>query len=100
MWAEFEFGGWCGEGGVDWLAHSNVHTNKTEARPPPPNQPTSPIQTRYAKHSDGLKVDDKGNLWATGPGGVLVLTPEGRQLGTLLTGACVVFVWVYVFIGL
>lgn len=40
------------------------------------------------KHRDGLKVDDKGNLWATGPGGVLVLTPEGKVLGTLLTGAC------------
>jgi gluconolactonase len=35
---------------------------------------------------DGLKVDRKGNLWATGPGGVLVLTPEGRHLGTISTG--------------
>lgn len=44
------------------------------------------------KHNrDGLKVDDKGNLWATGPGGVLVLTPEGKVLGTLLTGGWRVF---------
>jgi len=35
---------------------------------------------------DGMKVDVKGNLWATGPGGVLVLTPEGKHLGTILTG--------------
>ncbi|MBE2214508.1 MAG: SMP-30/gluconolactonase/LRE family protein [Opitutaceae bacterium] len=35
---------------------------------------------------DGLSVDEHGNLWATGPGGVLVLSPEGRHLGTLLTG--------------
>ena len=35
---------------------------------------------------DGLKVDRDGNLFATGPGGVLVLTPDGRHLGTLLTG--------------
>jgi gluconolactonase len=35
---------------------------------------------------DGLKVDTRGNLWATGPGGVLVLTPTGRHLGTLATG--------------
>jgi gluconolactonase len=34
---------------------------------------------------DGLKVDKQGNLFATGPGGVLVLTPEGRHLGTLAT---------------
>lgn len=35
---------------------------------------------------DGLKVDVQGNLWATGPGGVLVLSPTGKHLGTLLTG--------------
>ena len=35
---------------------------------------------------DGLKVDVEGNLFATGPGGVLVLTPGGRHLGTILTG--------------
>lgn len=35
---------------------------------------------------DGLKVDTEGNLFATGPGGVLVLTAQGRHLGTILTG--------------
>jgi gluconolactonase len=35
---------------------------------------------------DGLKVDNKGNLFATGPGGVLVISPEGKHLGTILTG--------------
>lgn len=35
---------------------------------------------------DGLKVDSTGNLWATAPGGVLVLSPEGKHLGTILTG--------------
>tara|TARA_R110002096_G_scaffold194628_5_gene376960 strand:+ start:2839 stop:3888 length:1050 start_codon:yes stop_codon:yes gene_type:complete len=35
---------------------------------------------------DGLKVDVHGNLFATGPGGVLILTPEGKHLGTLWTG--------------
>jgi gluconolactonase len=35
---------------------------------------------------DGMKVDNKGNLWATGPGGVLIITPEGKHLGTILTG--------------
>jgi gluconolactonase len=35
---------------------------------------------------DGLKIDTEGNLWATGPGGVLVLTPDGKHLGTILTG--------------
>ncbi len=35
---------------------------------------------------DGLKVDVRGNLWATGPGGVLVITPEGHHLGTIDPG--------------
>ena len=34
---------------------------------------------------DGLRVDAKGNLFATGPGGVLVITPDGRHLGTIAT---------------
>ena len=35
---------------------------------------------------DGLKIDASGNLFATGPGGVLILTPEGKHLGTIMTG--------------
>jgi gluconolactonase len=35
---------------------------------------------------DGMKVDRKGNLFATGPGGVLVFSPEGKHLGTIATG--------------
>jgi hypothetical protein len=35
---------------------------------------------------DGLKVDVKGNIWATGPGGLLVFTPAGKHIGTLATG--------------
>jgi gluconolactonase len=32
---------------------------------------------------DGLKVDAVGNLYVCGPGGVWILSPEGRHLGTL-----------------
>ncbi|MSR67133.1 MAG: SMP-30/gluconolactonase/LRE family protein [Pedosphaera sp.] len=35
---------------------------------------------------DGMKVDQSGNLFATGPGGVLVLDPAGKHLGTIHTG--------------
>jgi gluconolactonase len=35
---------------------------------------------------DGLKTDRAGNVWTTGPGGVLVITPQGRLLGILNTG--------------
>lgn len=34
---------------------------------------------------DGLTVDTAGNLFATGPGGVLVIAPDGTHLGTLVT---------------
>jgi gluconolactonase len=32
---------------------------------------------------DGVKVDVRGNLYVAGPGGVRVLSPDGRHLGTL-----------------
>ncbi len=35
---------------------------------------------------DGLKVDQNGNLFATGPGGVYIITPQGKALGRIHTG--------------
>ena len=35
---------------------------------------------------DGLKVDQHGNLFATGPGGVHVYAPDGTRLGRIETG--------------
>ncbi|MES2657419.1 MAG: SMP-30/gluconolactonase/LRE family protein [Verrucomicrobiota bacterium] len=35
--------------------------------------------------ADGLKVDAAGNLWATGPGGLLIISPDGKLLGRVLT---------------
>ena len=32
---------------------------------------------------DGMKIDQKGNIYGAGPGGVWVLTPEGKHLGTI-----------------
>ena len=36
---------------------------------------------------DGMKVDVEGNIYCTGPGGVWVIDPNGKHLGTFLTGA-------------
>jgi gluconolactonase len=33
---------------------------------------------------DGVKVDRQGNLHVSGPGGLWVLSPEGRHLGTIV----------------
>jgi gluconolactonase len=35
---------------------------------------------------DGLKIDRGGNLFATGPGGVHIFSPDGKHLGTIDTG--------------
>ncbi|HWR14049.1 MAG TPA: SMP-30/gluconolactonase/LRE family protein [Terriglobales bacterium] len=35
---------------------------------------------------DGLKVDVHGNLWASGPGGIYVISPQGKVLGRIDTG--------------
>ncbi|MEA2304675.1 MAG: gluconolactonase [Solirubrobacteraceae bacterium] len=32
---------------------------------------------------DGMKCDERGNVWVTGPGGVVVFSPEGDELGTI-----------------
>src|SRR6266481_62756 len=33
---------------------------------------------------DGLKVDRQGNVYASGPGGLWIVSPEGKHLGTLV----------------
>ena len=33
---------------------------------------------------DGMKVDQEGNLYLSGPGGLWVISPEGKQLGTII----------------
>lgn len=50
--------------------------------------------TGFDKHgkgggSDGMAVDEKGNIWATGPGGVMIFSPEGKYLGSVDTGTLV-----------
>jgi gluconolactonase len=35
---------------------------------------------------DGMAVDSQGNLFVTGPGGVIVFAPDGTRLGTIVTG--------------
>jgi gluconolactonase len=33
---------------------------------------------------DGMKVDARGNVYCTGPGGVWIISPEGKHLGTIV----------------
>jgi gluconolactonase len=34
---------------------------------------------------DGLKVDSLGNVWTSGPGGIRIISPEGKVLGQIKT---------------
>lgn len=34
---------------------------------------------------DGMKIDARGNVYCTGPGGIWVISPAGKHLGTILT---------------
>ena len=33
---------------------------------------------------DGMKIDSRGDIWTTGPGGIRILTPQGKVLGQIL----------------
>jgi gluconolactonase len=41
---------------------------------------------KYKGLPDGMKTDKDGNLFAAGPGGILVFNPKGEHLGTIATG--------------
>jgi gluconolactonase len=47
---------------------------------------TSLVGPEHPGLPDGMKVDVHGNLFATGPGGVFVFTPDGKHLGTINPG--------------
>ncbi len=41
------------------------------------------LEDTWAGIPDGMKCDELGNIWVTGPGGIWVVTPEGEHLGTI-----------------
>jgi gluconolactonase len=38
---------------------------------------------------DGMSVDAHGNLWASGPGGIHIFAPDGRELGRIDAGTAI-----------
>jgi gluconolactonase len=40
--------------------------------------------TADAIFPDGVRVDSKGDIWTPGPGGIWIISPEGKHLGTIL----------------
>jgi len=53
----------------DTIANGQVFIDMT-----PDNAPGAP---------DGMKVDQKGNVYCVGPGGFWIISPEGKHLGTV-----------------
>ena len=47
---------------------------------------TADIASGVSGNADGMAMDTEGRLYATGPGGVLVISPEGERLGLIRTG--------------
>ena len=47
---------------------------------------TAEFKAKQPGLPDGLKIDTRGNIWATGPGGVWIISPDGTHLGTISTG--------------
>ncbi len=46
-----------------------------------------PMQAQGLKGScDGMKVDIHGNIFSSGPGGFIILSPEGKHIGSIHTG--------------
>jgi gluconolactonase len=46
---------------------------------------TDMVKQKMKGLPDGMKIDAKGNLFATGPGGVHVMAPDGTRLGRIET---------------
>ena len=67
-----------------WMAFP-VKPDGTLARPRVFADATADVGKRPGL-PDGMAVDVEGNIWATGPGGVWVLSDQGKCLGRILTG--------------
>jgi len=60
----------------DTISHPKVIINMTADKPCPFPCP--------AGYPDGMKVDLKGNIYSPGPGGIWIMSPKGKHLGTIL----------------
>ena len=45
--------------------------------------PIRPSDLEIGDLVDGMKLDERGNVWVTGPGGVCVFDPDGNHIGTV-----------------
>jgi gluconolactonase len=66
-----------------------VGKNGKLSKPRPFFDMTKLPRTHFKEVPDGLKVDRAGNVYATGFGGLLIISPQGQLLGTVDAGEVV-----------
>lgn len=64
----------------------DVTAKQTLARPRVFSDMTSLVGDANPGLPDGLTVDEHGNIYSTGPGGVHIFAPSGKRLGLIRTG--------------
>jgi len=71
-----------------WMAYSLDENGMPDDRREILNV-TADVKSGEPGLPDGMTIDTEGNLYATGPGGVLILSPEGERLGLIRTGTAI-----------
>jgi gluconolactonase len=61
------------------IANGRVFTRMTDKTPD--------MATLLTGAPDGMKVDRQGNVYCTGPGGIWIMAPDGKHLGTIRTSS-------------
>jgi len=81
--------GFSPDGKVLYVSNSGPHmfVNRYGVKPDgtlgPPAAFISYPDTPNNEVPDGLKLDANGNVWTTGPGGIRIITPQGKVLGQI-----------------
>lgn len=71
-----------------WMAYSLDENGMPDERKEILNV-TADVKAGEPGLPDGMTIDQQGNLYAAGPGGVLILSPEGERLGLIRTGTAI-----------
>jgi gluconolactonase len=81
--------GFSPDGKVLYISNSGpkMFVNRYEVKPDgsvgPPSVLISYPDEAVNDVPDGLKIDAAGNVWTTGPGGIRIVTPQGKVLGQI-----------------
>ena len=74
------------QGGKAWLVSYPLDASGKVAGDRKLLYDATPLSKKDPGMPDGLKTDQQGNIWCTGPGGVMVISADGKLLGRILTG--------------